>query len=295
MEIKRLKHFRTIVEAGSLKEAAALLHLTPSALSKSLRQLEEDVGHSLFNRSRRKLSLSDSGRLLYNSSENLLDEHARVLRSLNLTPARHDKLLRIATFEVFSTHVLARTMRDIDASLRLRVLELPVREISAAVAEREVDVGISYAPYPAPNLEFEKIGTARFGIYGLRSKFRKQPFAELPFAVPTSSVSGSTAGLLGIDGWPYERFERRVRYELTSLESALALARSGRCVVFAPDFLVEKHNDSFDRAFALSEIAPPPKMPKVAHEVYAIMHKENDHRSNFEPFLKVLKEAIQTK
>ena len=50
MEIRRIKGFRTIVEAGGLTKAASLMHVTPGALSKSMRQLEREVGQRLFNR-----------------------------------------------------------------------------------------------------------------------------------------------------------------------------------------------------------------------------------------------------
>lgn len=64
MEIRRVKSFRTIVEAGGLTKAASLMHVTPGALSKSMRQLEREVGQRLFNREGRALRLTEPGQRL---------------------------------------------------------------------------------------------------------------------------------------------------------------------------------------------------------------------------------------
>ena len=82
MEIKRIRHFRTVVEAGGLSKAAVLLHLTPGALSKSIRQLEDETGRTLFHRVSRKLLLTDSGTHFYHASEALMLEYNRVLKAL---------------------------------------------------------------------------------------------------------------------------------------------------------------------------------------------------------------------
>ena len=50
MNLRQLRYFCEIVEAGSAVAAAARLHVAPTALSMQLGQLEEDLGGELFNR-----------------------------------------------------------------------------------------------------------------------------------------------------------------------------------------------------------------------------------------------------
>ena len=122
MEIKKIRHFRAVIEAGGLEKAAGLLHLTLGALSKSIRQLELETGRELFRRTARKLLLTDCGRQLYHASESLVAEHPRLLKSLDEAPQSHGVLLRIASFEVFTTHTLAAVVADGLAHLSLRIL-----------------------------------------------------------------------------------------------------------------------------------------------------------------------------
>jgi DNA-binding transcriptional LysR family regulator len=73
MNLRSLMLFRHIVLTGSLSEAAKRLNLSPSAASRLLAQLEEQVSLSLFSRSRRNLKLTDDGALFYRQISNTLN------------------------------------------------------------------------------------------------------------------------------------------------------------------------------------------------------------------------------
>ncbi len=62
VEVRHLKLVTTIDKAGSLSEAAKLLHLTPSALSHQLKQLESLLGTAIFYRTNNQLHFTPSGK-----------------------------------------------------------------------------------------------------------------------------------------------------------------------------------------------------------------------------------------
>ena len=64
MEIYRLKSFLAIMREGNLTRAAERLHLSQSALSSQLRQLEEELGLTLFRRIPRGMELTEAAREL---------------------------------------------------------------------------------------------------------------------------------------------------------------------------------------------------------------------------------------
>ncbi len=141
MEIKRLRLFRAVVEAGGVSRAAELMHVTPGTISKALRQIEADVGRVLFKREGRRLVVNAAGERLYRESAQLIDEHARVRRCLDDLEEPHGDALRIASFEVFTTYCLAHNP-TLEATPAI-VHELPVEEIGEAVRVREADVGVT--------------------------------------------------------------------------------------------------------------------------------------------------------
>ncbi|ESW77592.1 nitrogen assimilation control protein [Mesorhizobium sp. LSJC285A00] len=78
MDIRQLKYFVGVVEAGSFTKAASLLHVAQSALSLHVRQLEEGFGTQLLVRDRTGISVTASG-------TKLLDRARTILREIRLT------------------------------------------------------------------------------------------------------------------------------------------------------------------------------------------------------------------
>ena len=60
-ELYELRQLITFAETGTLSEAAELLHLSQPALRRNMKKLEEDLGLTLFERTKNKLSLNKNG------------------------------------------------------------------------------------------------------------------------------------------------------------------------------------------------------------------------------------------
>ena len=275
MDIRRLRAFRTIVETGGLTKAAGLLHITPGALSKAMRQLERETGQALFAKEGRGLRLTEHGRRLYGESAPLIEEHARVLRALDASRDDQARSLRLATYEVFATHCLGPLLEAGLAARPAQVLELGIGALERAIADRQADIGITYAPVPQRGLIFRAVGDIDFRIFVRRGAFAGTPFESLPFAIPVSAVDEALSGILGIDCWPYERVPRMVKYRLTSMESALELSRRGLCAVFLPAFLVAVHNAGRPRATQLVDYPAPAALGPVTRRVH-VVHRDGE-------------------
>jgi DNA-binding transcriptional LysR family regulator len=74
LHLPRLLHFHLVAKAGSLKDAARLLRLTPPALTRSLQKLEAELGVTLCARSRAGLTLTEEGFRLLKTTSRLLRE-----------------------------------------------------------------------------------------------------------------------------------------------------------------------------------------------------------------------------
>jgi DNA-binding transcriptional LysR family regulator len=64
MDLRQLRYFVAIAEAGNLTRAAARVHVTQPSLSQAMRELEEEIGCDLFVRRARGVELTDGGRAL---------------------------------------------------------------------------------------------------------------------------------------------------------------------------------------------------------------------------------------
>ncbi|MFZ0445597.1 MAG: LysR family transcriptional regulator, partial [Bacillus sp. (in: firmicutes)] len=83
MEFRQLHYFSQIVKHGSFSKAAKQLFVSQPTISNVVKELESELGSKLFNRSTRKIELTDTGRLLYQYSENLSSSMLHFQEELN--------------------------------------------------------------------------------------------------------------------------------------------------------------------------------------------------------------------
>ncbi len=72
--IAGLRTFARVVEAGSFSEAGRQLGVAPSSVSRQINELEDSLGALLFQRTTRKLSLTEAGELYYERATSIVTE-----------------------------------------------------------------------------------------------------------------------------------------------------------------------------------------------------------------------------
>jgi DNA-binding transcriptional LysR family regulator len=72
MELRTLHYFSIVAQEENITKAANRLHLTQPTLSRTLRDLERELGKTLFLRSKRGITLTDDGRLLQSRAQEIL-------------------------------------------------------------------------------------------------------------------------------------------------------------------------------------------------------------------------------
>lgn len=74
MDIKQLKYFVACVQAGSISQAARRLYTTQSAVSKTIKGLETDLGVGLFERLPRGIALTEEGKHIYSYAHKIVND-----------------------------------------------------------------------------------------------------------------------------------------------------------------------------------------------------------------------------
>jgi DNA-binding transcriptional LysR family regulator len=269
MDIDRVRYFNVFAETGSLVEAAGVLHISQPALSKALKVLETEVGMRLLEADGRGLRLTEAGKRFRTESAPLLVDWL----SLSKRIRDHEtwKPTRIASFEVFTTYFLGYLTEFMDLE-GLEILEFGPGRMEQAVSDGRAHVGITYLPVPQAGIEFLEAGRIKMGVFGLE-KYKGQPFAELPFVIPLLPAQGMPSKMQGMDGWPEHKFERKVRYRVTMMETALELCRRGKAVAYLPEFVALLHNRDVLGERRLQELdAPIPRRDRL-QGVYLISRR----------------------
>jgi LysR family transcriptional activator of nhaA len=100
LNYNHLRYFRAVAHEGNLTRAAARLRISQSALSIQLRKLEEMLGQSLFSREKKRLKLTEAGRLALDYAEIIFrtgDEMMNRLQSPGQQQQRHLAVGAVAT------------------------------------------------------------------------------------------------------------------------------------------------------------------------------------------------------
>lgn len=74
IELYELRQFAAFADAGTLSEAAEVLHLSQPALSRNMKKIEDDLGITLFERKKNKLELNENGEYVLELARKLLDD-----------------------------------------------------------------------------------------------------------------------------------------------------------------------------------------------------------------------------
>lgn len=233
---------------------------------------------TLFTPLGRGLTLGEEGARIYELCQAFVGETDRFLEAVRERRERPRDVLRIGTFEVFSTYFIGELLERERFDGELLVRELLPGAMEAAVLEGTLDYAITYLPIPRRGLVFTRVGRVEMGIFGAR-RLAERPFAEWAFAAPPITVSGEPTGAKGLDGWPDHLVPRTVRYRVEMMETALDIARRGLGVAYLPTFVAALHNRSVRRSAQLSLLPRPPGLVSKARDIVLIRREGTDERA----------------
>lgn len=113
MDVTQLMYFRTVAETGSFTRAAESLHMTQSALSKSIARLEEEVGLRLFEREGNRISLNRFGQRFLLDTEPILRQFGDCVRAVREMAGLEQGDVRIAiSKDSFIDHIIRQFLLD---------------------------------------------------------------------------------------------------------------------------------------------------------------------------------------
>ena len=81
MELRHLRYVVAVAEELSFTKAAQRLRVAQPALSRQIRQLEEEIGVTLFERNRRSVAMTDAGRAFLEEARFVLERSERAVRT----------------------------------------------------------------------------------------------------------------------------------------------------------------------------------------------------------------------
>lgn len=143
--LRQLVAFVNVYKAGSFTKAAEELHLTQSALSGLVRELESNLELKLFDRTTRQLELSVAGAQLLPAALRVLNEAAALHDEIKSFKNLEHGEVRIAVTQQLASAKLPKILARFKARyphIQLEIIDCEVEAIQECVRDTTVDIGI---------------------------------------------------------------------------------------------------------------------------------------------------------
>jgi len=158
--------FVRVVEAGSFSEAARLMHMTPSTVSKLIARIEARTGTRLIERSTRRLSLTEEGQFYYERSQELLASLDDTEQSLSRGGSEPSGVVRVSTSVSFGIRALEPLLPRFWEAYPKIVVDLSLSDEIVDLYLDRTDIAFRVGRLQDSNLVARKIGSSKRKIVG---------------------------------------------------------------------------------------------------------------------------------
>lgn len=241
-----LHYFWAIARERSLTRAAESLHVSQSALSVQLRQLEERLGHALFERGNRRLVLTEAGRIALGYAQTIFDTGEELVNALQGRRDLARQVLRVGAVATLSRNFQLELLRPFlgrdDVELVLRSGSLS--ELLAQLSAHTVDVVLTNLAVPRDaetGWHSHRIAEQPVSLVGPpvrgRRKFRfPEDLADTPVVLPSLQSSLRVAFDLVLDR---AGIRPRILAEVDDMAMLRLIARESPGVTLVPPVVVQ--------------------------------------------------------
>jgi DNA-binding transcriptional LysR family regulator len=175
-----METFVTVVDAGSFSAAARRLKLGQPAVSKSIAQLEENLGARLLLRSTRGLTPTDAGQRFYEHARRAIDEADQAEQAVRESSDGLSGRLRIGAAVTFARlHVLPALKTFLDQHPKLSI-DIILDDRSIDLLERGVDVALRMGPLEDSTMTAKHIQRGRRLVVGTPRYFAEAGIPKTP-------------------------------------------------------------------------------------------------------------------
>lgn len=166
MELRHLRYFVAVAENLSFTKAAAKLRLAQPSLTRQIRNLEEELGVRLLNRSKSQVALTEEGRSFLVDSRRILALATESVLAVQRLSRGEVGQLNISYLSNFDFEMLPETLRAFRLShphIALNIFDMTPAEQLRALEARKIDLGfIGLPPSPTTGLiQWESIAQHR--------------------------------------------------------------------------------------------------------------------------------------
>ena len=241
LTLRQLRAFAAVAELGSFTAAAARMHVTQSALSVLVRELERELGARLFDRHTRRVLLTETGQELLPYANRVFAELEQAALSVGGLRDKSRGRLRLAMPQLMASTLGARAVAAFHHQHPGVVIELhdtPTDQLVAQVLSGEVELAIGVEVPSSADIQRRTLLRDRHWLVcpaahplAQRAQVRWRDLASAPFISPTRDFMRWLEPLLAPRG-----LQPVPAHTVAYVSSALGLVAAGLGVTVVPTY-----------------------------------------------------------
>lgn len=247
MDLRSLRYFVETVRLNSFTQAAESLHVTQSTISKMVRQLEQEVGAQLLLREGRKLTLTDTGQVVYARGMEMLASMRQLALEVRdtQTVARGHLTVGIPPMiNLLFTPVL-KAFRQRHPNIALTLQEDAGQAIERQVAQGDLEIGMTVLPAD-PELGLQSSPIASYPVWALaaqgtfqknRTTIKLKALANTPLVLLKDDFAMTRALRAAFAG---AGFEPQIAAQSGQWDWLVAMASAGMGVALLPEPFIHR-------------------------------------------------------
>ena len=241
-ELRHVRAFLKIVETRNFTRAASDLHISQSALTVQIQQLEESLGVRLFDRNKRGVTLTTTGRDVLGPLQRLFQDAAAIVAHAHELSSSSTGFVRIAVLPTVAAGIMPELMESFGREfpgIRMDLLDIVAEQVREAVLKREVDFGIGTRYGRDAELRSTPLFRDRLVVFvqtghALAKQtmitLREAATFDLILMTRDSSVRENVEAIA-----QRERLVLEARYQTKMMSTALGFVRAGMGVTILPE------------------------------------------------------------
>src|SRR5205807_2963958 len=162
MELRHLRYFVRVAEEQNVSRAALKLHVSQPTLSRQIRDLEEELGFLLLERTAKSVRLTKAGRVFLDEARAVLERTEQAVSAARVAALPGGGELHVGYAPSLTARILPQTLRAFNAALpaiRVKLHDLSTEEMFAGLREEELELALILRPRTARmrGLRFEEL------------------------------------------------------------------------------------------------------------------------------------------
>ncbi len=296
MDFHKLRCFITVVEEGSISKAAFLLNMTQPPLSITLRKLEEELNVALFDRRGKKLTLTDTGKLLYQRSKELMASSESIKQELVEQAAGTRGTVNVGISTSANMFIIPKVLekiRQTSPNIVVRVREGNAEYILRELRNLKLDVCIVRQVFEAEDLQTTTLQTESLLValppgHHLLNKpsIELRDLQDENFLLPATTLGQGISEQI-IEACQSSGFSPKVIYWGTEILPMLLMVKRGLGISFAPQCFRELTSPALPQLVKLSS-------PPLYTKQNLVISKNHYITAVTQRFLEITKETFDT-